>query len=138
MDSRRNLEKFSCHIKFLTLAAVVVACGLAGSSAWAQEAAAPAKNAKGVCIQASRIRSTKVIDQSTILFYMNGKKIWKNTLTVPCRTITSQDGFVYEPKVDRLCSNLERIRVIRTGQICLLGAFTPYTEATAAGTPSAK
>ena len=82
---------------------------------------------KGTCIFAHEIDHTRIVDKNTILFYMVGGKIWKNALTVPCLALTSQDGFAYEPKVDRLCSNLEHIHVLRSGSVCLLGEFTPYT-----------
>jgi hypothetical protein len=113
--------------KRLTLAATLVAPAalLAASCALAQ-GSAPQEKQKGVCIQNHRIDHTEVLDENTILFHMIGGKIWKNSLTAPCHTLTSQDGFAYEPKVDQLCSNLEHIHVLRSGEVCLLGEFTPY------------
>lgn len=92
-------------------------------------ATASAGTAKSVCIRAYEIDHTEIPDDSTILFYMRGHKIWKNTLINRCvglRTATS--GFTYsptDPATDEICSNLQTIRVNDTGQVCLLGAFTP-------------
>lgn len=106
------------------LAGLVGAIGcLASLATFGQSAPA---GGKGVCIFAHLIDHTEILDENTILFHMTGGKTWKNTLTAPCHTLTRQDGFAYEPKVDRLCSNLEHIHVIRTGEVCLLGEFTPY------------
>ena len=40
-----------------------------------------------------------------------------------------QDGFAWDSVIPRYCDNLEIIRVIRTGEVCQLGAFTPYEKA---------
>jgi len=51
-----------------------------------------------------------------------------NNLTVPCRTLTRQDGFVWRSGIPEYCDNVESVRVIRTGETCLLGAFSPYAK----------
>jgi len=80
---------------------------------------------KPVCLDVNRIDHTQVLSDHQILFYMYGKKIWVNNLTNRCATLTSQDGFVWESSIPKYCDNLETIRVIRSGEVCLLGAFTP-------------
>ena len=95
-------------------------------------AAAPAIAAdeagKPVCLDVNRIDHTQVLNSNQILFYMYGKKIWLNTLSYPCTTLTPQEGFAWESSIPKYCDNLEIIRVIRTGQVCQLGAFTPYEK----------
>jgi hypothetical protein len=83
---------------------------------------------KPVCLEVNRIDHTEVLNSNQILFYMYGKKIWLNTLNSPCTTLTRQEGFAWESGIPRYCDNLEIIRVIRTGQVCQLGAFTPYEK----------
>jgi hypothetical protein len=94
--------------------------------------AAPATAAdeagKPVCLEVNRIDHTEVLNDHQILFYMNGKKVWLNTLNYPCTTLTRQEGFAWDSVIPRYCDNLEIIRVIRTGQVCQLGAFTPYEK----------
>ena len=110
-------------MKYILTAAMLA--GLIAAPAAAQPATPPA--AKMVCINTQDINNTTVPDSRTILFHMNGGKIWKNTLLGPCPGLKSY-GFTYSPTPpNKLCSNLETIRVIETGTICRLGEFTPYT-----------
>jgi hypothetical protein len=83
---------------------------------------------KPVCLDVDRIDHTEVLNDHQILFYMNGKKIWLNTLSNRCTTLTREDGFAWESSIPQYCENLEIIRVIRTGEVCTLGAFTPYEK----------
>jgi hypothetical protein len=91
---------------------------------------------KMVCIRAYDIDHTEIPDDSTILFFMHGHKVWKNTLTARCVGLRiNTRGFTYsptDPGTDEICSNLQTIRVNDTGQICLLGEFTPIEPKTAA------
>jgi hypothetical protein len=83
---------------------------------------------KPVCLDVNRIDHTEVLNDHQILFYMYGKKIWLNTLGNRCTTLTRQEGFAWESSIPRYCDNVEIIRVIRTGEVCTLGAFTPYEK----------
>jgi hypothetical protein len=120
--SDRLDNKVAVRIKASLLA--VVAAGLMSPAPTlaADEAGKP------VCLDVNRIDHTQVLNSSQILFYMYGKKVWLNTLSYPCTTLTRQEGFAWESSVTRYCDNLEIIRVIRTGQVCQLGAFTPYEK----------
>ena len=83
-------------------------------------------NGKTVCLDVNRIDHTQVLNDHQILFHMVNGKIWQNNLTVPCRTLTSQDGFSWESGIPKFCGNVEQIRVLRTGESCLLGPFVAY------------
>ena len=83
---------------------------------------------KPVCLEVNRIDHTEVLNDHQILFYMNNRKIWLNTLSNRCSTMTRQDGFVWDSGLPKYCENVELIRVLRTGQVCQLGAFTPYEK----------
>jgi hypothetical protein len=83
---------------------------------------------KPVCLQINLIDHTEVLNDHQILFYMNNRKIWLNTLSNRCSTMTRQDGFVWDSSLPKYCENVELIRVLRTGQVCQLGAFTPYEK----------
>jgi len=90
------------------------------------QTAAPARAAKNVCLWVNRIDHTQVLNDHQILFYEVGGKVWQSNLTVPCRTLTAQDGFSWQSGIPEICGNVEQIRVLRTGESCLLGAFVPY------------
>lgn len=80
-----------------------------------------------VCLDITRIDHTTVPDSRTILFYMQDRKIWKNTLRNDCVGLTYY-GFAYEPTPpNQICGNLQTIRVVHDGTVCMLGAFEPYT-----------
>jgi len=104
----------------------VAAAGLLGMPAPAL--AADRDAVKPVCLEINRIDHTQVLNDHQILFYMLGKTVWLNTLTYPCTTLTRQEGFAWESRIPKYCDNVELIRVIRTGEVCQLGAFTPYEK----------
>jgi hypothetical protein len=102
--------------------------GLAAGCAVARES----PPATSVCIRAMDIDRTETPDDSTILFYMRGHKVWKNTLTSPCFGLRMNTrGFTYRPipGSNEICDNLQTIRVNETGAVCLLGAFSPVEPA---------
>ena len=115
--------------KRILFALAAVATSIAPVSALAQ----PGDGHKPVCLEINRIDHTRVLNDHQILFYMNGRqdghKVWINNLSNRCSTLTSQDGFAWVSSLPKYCDNLEIIRVLRTGQTCMLGAFTPYEKA---------
>ncbi|HLG87456.1 MAG TPA: hypothetical protein VKZ79_09705 [Alphaproteobacteria bacterium] len=100
--------------------------GAAAIAALAISGPARADHPKNVCLWVNRIDHTRVLNDHQILFFETNGKIWQSNLPVPCRTMTSQDGFAWESGIPEICGNVEQIRVLRTGEHCLLGAFVPY------------
>jgi hypothetical protein len=78
-----------------------------------------------ICLPTYLIDHTHPVDDSTLLFTMRDGKVWKNTLLDPCVGLKIEQGFTYEVANDKICSNLQTIRVLRFGSICRLGDFTP-------------
>jgi hypothetical protein len=83
---------------------------------------------KSVCLQADEVDHTKVLNDRQILFYMRGNKVWMNTLQGRCATLPIQDGFSMASDHSEFCANAQAIRVVRTGEFCALGDFTPYQK----------
>lgn len=89
------------------------------------------------CVRASRIRSTQVVDDRNILFYMRGDRVYRNELPEDCPRLASEGRFLYERRVGqrigRLCS-IDSITVIESfgaapyGATCRLGRFYPITQ----------
>lgn len=84
------------------------------------------------CIPLSSIRSTRVLDNSTILFQMNGGETLVNNLPHPCPSLGMEKAFGYETSLSQLCST-DIIWVVRQtagrperGASCGLGKFEPY------------
>ena len=84
---------------------------------------------KSICIKADEVDHTKVLNDHQVLFYMRGKQVWLNTLQGRCATLPIQDGFAMAADYSEFCANSQSIRVLRTGQFCQLGEFTPYQKA---------
>jgi hypothetical protein len=87
------------------------------------------------CIQLSRIREAKVIDDRTIDFVLNGGQVLRNTLPNACPSLGVEKAFTYATSISQLCA-VDTITVInqsggiRTGASCGLGKFAPYAPST--------
>lgn len=102
-------------MKVAVLAAGLLAAGMT-TGAIAQPA--PKTN---VCIKTFQIDHTKSPNDRTVLFTMKDGSVYQSNLTGNCPEL-SINGFSYvaTPPSD-VCGNLQSIRVIRTGAVCLLG-----------------
>jgi hypothetical protein len=107
-----------------TLFTVAAAVTFLAAPAFADQAT----ETKSVCLQAEDVDHTHVLNDHQILFYMRGKKIWLNTLHGRCITLPFQEGFVWSSGFPEYCANAEAIRVVRSGEVCQLGEFTPYEQ----------
>jgi hypothetical protein len=81
------------------------------------------------CVSIPQIRSTKVIDNSTIDFRMTGGKTYRNSLPQSCPGLKFEDRFSYRTSLSQLCS-VDIVRVLHNqgGQLsegagCGLGKF---------------
>ena len=86
------------------------------------------------CVSLSRIDHTDVIDDQNILFYMHGKKIYRNYLPYPCSGLRSRDTFMYRTSLNQLC-NVDIITVLDNLGFgfsplnsCGLGLFYPVSK----------
>lgn len=86
------------------------------------------------CVRRSQIRSTDVIDDSTIDFKMRGGKIYRNKLPNKCGGLGFEEAFSYRTSINQLC-NVDIIRVLDntgnsldTRNACGLGKFQEITK----------
>jgi hypothetical protein len=92
------------------------------------------------CINTRQIRETRVRDDSTIDFIMNGRdKVYRNTLPYSCSRLGFEEKFLYRTQIGQLCS-VDTITVLSTppsigGPTCGLGKFTPVRITPAKPTP---
>jgi hypothetical protein len=89
------------------------------------------------CISVTTIRSTKVIDDSTIDFKTAGGKVYRNTLPHSCPGLGFEQRFSYRTSTSQLC-NVDTIRVLHSygGRLeeaggCGLGKFQPMQKVAA-------
>ncbi len=105
--------------KFLYAAAIFV-----GMTA----AAAPA-NAVNICISTRDILNTQPQDDGrAILFHMRNGAVWRNDLQGACPDLRF-DGFAWTVRNPdgTVCEHMQSLRVLRSGQVCVLGKFTQVT-----------
>jgi hypothetical protein len=90
----------------------------------------PASAAVNVCLNIHDIATTKPNrDGTTITFKMRDGKLWRNNLKGPCPDLAFS-GFAWKTGgMDEVCENEQSLRVLQSGQICMLGKFTQVTSA---------
>jgi len=78
------------------------------------------------CISPSRIKQTKVLDDSHILFEMRGGRVYLNTLESKCSRLGFERAITYTVRGNRLC-NVDIVYVLDptfgNGPSCSLGKF---------------
>lgn len=116
-----------------TLAALTVGA-TAGMSAKKEPAPVRAVGEPVRCVSLSQIRSTNVVDNSTIDFKMAGGKTYRNSLPHSCPGLKFEDRFSYRTSLNQLC-NVDIVRVLHNygGQLqegvgCGLGKFQPVEK----------
>ncbi|HEX3675210.1 MAG TPA: hypothetical protein VHU87_13135 [Rhizomicrobium sp.] len=81
------------------------------------------------CLRSMDIDHTSVPDGRTLLFHMKDGHVWKNALMNDCPGLKF-NGFIYDASPNgEICGNLQTIRVLHTGSVCMLGPFTPAPSA---------
>ncbi len=86
------------------------------------------------CVNTTRIRSTKILDDSSILFYMRGKTDYHNILPRQCHGLAREGRFSYRVSSNNLCQH-DSIQILyggasgmRQGKSCRLGYFHEVNE----------
>jgi len=105
-------------LKSIVFAALAAAASLSFTAAHAGES---------ICLTTYQIDRTKIVDDSTIIFYMHNGQAWKNTLPHKCSGLKYSNGFSYSTPTNTICSNLQTIKLVDRGTRCGLGEFTPFT-----------
>lgn len=109
------------------VAALAAGPALAEPAAGPQTKSEQAAKPDRVCLWTYLIDHTTIKDKGkAIVFHMRNGKDWINTLKSPCPALQF-NGFAYVTRNGQICSNMETIMVLRTHQVCMLGAFEPYT-----------
>lgn len=83
------------------------------------------------CISTRTLRNTQIVDDMNILFFVTGKKIFRNILPKQCNGLARNGRFSYTTLSGSLCS-FDSIRVLdgsgMQGRSCRLGSFYPIAE----------
>ena len=100
-----------------------------GSLAVMAALSAPAQAAGNICISTLDIEnSTPKADGSAILFHMRDGSVWRNDLQGRCPDLNFE-GFVWNVRNpdQTVCEREQSLRVLRSGEVCVLGKFTQVT-----------
>jgi hypothetical protein len=86
---------------------------------------------KESCIDSSRIKETRVLDNQTILFEMRGGGFYINRLPAQCTSLKIAGGFSYTTSIDKLCKQ-DMIKVVQQSSApsnsCPIGEFVKFEE----------
>ncbi|WP_174275061.1 hypothetical protein [Sphingomonas bacterium] len=112
---------------------LIAAAALAGGTSAREPKGIPPVTLAGKaqsCVFIPAIRETRVRDDRTIDFVMNGKTSYRNVLPFACPELGAERAFSYQTSLSQLCST-DIITVFRNGAglhrgaSCGLGQFQP-------------
>ena len=96
-------------------------------------AASRPAQAATTCLETRDIVSAQSDDGKIMQFKMRDGQTYINHLQGICSDLRF-NGFVWTVRdTNRVCENSQSLRVLRSGQICVLGKFDPPTAARAPG-----
>ena len=103
-------------------------------AAIAVTAVAGGAQAAPICLSThDMLQSEPAKDGASITFHMRDGSVWRNDLHGRCPDLQF-DGFVWRIREanDSVCEDIQSLRVLRSGQVCMLGKFTqvqpPHAE----------
>jgi hypothetical protein len=106
------------------LRSAIAALPLFAAAAGAQDNSKPE-----TCINVSRVQRMEILDERTILFFLPGDVVYRNSLRDRCpnidQTNNSVDYQITSSRLARLCAN--ELLHTRQGNTCRLGSFEPIT-----------
>ncbi len=86
------------------------------------------------CIRLRSLKSTKVVDDLNIIFYMMGSTTYHNILPRQCHGLAREDRFGYQARSGNLC-DIDTIYILyqagtrlQQGNSCRLGLFHPISK----------
>lgn len=108
-------------MKTLLLGGAALALAMTSQAAIAQPSRPP------ICLRTQDMVDTTPDDQgASITFRMRDGSVWRNELRGRCPDLRF-NGFVWvvQNPDQTVCDDVQSLRVLRSGEICMLGKFTP-------------
>jgi len=116
---------------FVILTASILCLPLISTNAPAETRADKYLGEKEMCLETSRIKETRILDDQTILFEERGGAFYINRLAVRSPGLKIAGGFSYSTSIAKLCSQ-DSIKVVSPGSspssTALLGEFVKFKE----------
>jgi hypothetical protein len=84
------------------------------------------------CVDHARLNGPQIIDEKTLIYRENGRRVWRNDLIGTCPGLRPMDTLIVDVFGSQLCCN-DHFRAVSPGEripgaICRLGMFTPYDK----------
>tara|TARA_R110002096_G_scaffold213124_7_gene400574 strand:- start:41 stop:475 length:435 start_codon:yes stop_codon:yes gene_type:complete len=83
------------------------------------------------CVSPARLKGSRILDDTHILFQVSPKKAYLNTLPRQCRSLNIHDAITYTVRGGQLCTN-DTFRVLdmtlTPGASCSFGTFEKVTK----------
>lgn len=126
-------------MKRMILAVALVSCASVTAASAQTERQAKAleqyvrTGKRETCIPINAIRSTKILDSTSILFQMHGGAVYLNELPQPCGVLNPYRTIAYATSIEKVC-NTDLITVLDAGSsvpklgTCGLGQFEVLAE----------
>lgn len=85
----------------------------------------PAAPSPRVCLNNQDVESATSNDGKTMIFKMRNGQTYINRLRGSCPGLRF-NGFIWELRgINDICENQQTLRVIQSGEVCMLGKFDP-------------
>ena len=108
---------------------ILPACLMAAGSSALDEMDDDADDSSIRCINTRSLKTTEVVNDSNLLFYMTGKTVYLNIMPRECKGLSRERRFSYSTNGRSLCSS-DAIRILsdsggslHEGRLCRLGRF---------------
>lgn len=82
-----------------------------------------------LCLRSDHMARKTIVDNRTIIFALDDGTRWKNTLQHDCTGLKLADRFAMVAHDNYICANQQPIKIIGSGNVCYLGAFTQVAPA---------
>ncbi len=122
------------QMRKISILSLVIGLAIPAFPAMAQDEEPVRDESTTRCISVRSIRSTDIIDDRNVLFYMRGDVVYQNILSRRCPGLAREDRFSYKVSAGQLC-DLDVIYVLysdargmRDGPACGLGQFIKMTR----------
>jgi hypothetical protein len=94
-------------------------------AACASPALAQPPSGQRICLDNQQVESARSSDGKTMIFKMRNGQTYINHLRGSCPGLKF-NGFAWELRgINQICENQQTLRVINSGEICMLGKFDP-------------
>ena len=111
------------RFSYALMAALIAALAIATTLPAAAQPAPSQSPGQKICLNNQDVQSASSNDGKTMVFKMRNGTTYINHLQGPCPGLRF-NGFAWVLRgINDICENQQTLRVLRTGEVCMLGKF---------------